>query len=93
MENKVFFFFLETYTPYLHPYQILHIFEEACGKFIHHIIMHESAKYRESHIITSIRLCIIAHNREFKKTKTAKATGKLLNKRFNEHNNSRVHAL
>ena len=54
--------------------------------------MHESAKYEESHIITSIRPCIIAHNREFKKTKTAKATGKLLNKRFNEDNDSRVHA-
>ena len=43
VENKVYTDWFGTFTPYLHCSQILHIFEEAGGKFIHHIIMHKSA--------------------------------------------------
>ena len=70
MENKVYAYLFETATPYLHRYQILHIFEEACGKFIHHIIMHESANTESrislqifdpvlKHITIITRLCLI----------------------------------
>ena len=70
MENKVYTYRFETATPYLHPYQILHIFEEASGKFIHHVIVHESANTESrislqildpvlKHITIITRLCLI----------------------------------
>ena len=86
MENKVYTYCFETATPYLHPYQILHIFEEASGKFIHHIIMHESAN-TENRISLQVLDSVLQHiTGSLRKPRRQRQRGKFPNNLFKEQN-------